>query len=206
MTELITLSSAVDKLNDFAKAGNILWITSLCVSKIAIIAMLLRTTQTRLHRRFQYGVGALIVAQCLASILLLTVDCSFHRELAWEIKFAAECPQMEPRWIALTTLDIVTEILLLFLPIQLVWGLQMGIRTKFIVISAFWLRLPYVLVATSSWVLTDHTIEPSSFLLFANTRYTNLQPHQTSRSRLLQCSSGRLSNYHTLWPPRRSLH
>ncbi|KAI4918293.1 hypothetical protein J4E90_002677 [Alternaria incomplexa] len=143
MTELATLSSAIEKLNNYATAGNILWVISLCVSKIAIVAMLLRTTQTRFHRRFQYGVSAIIVAQCLTSVLLLNVDCSVHRVLAWDITSAhSECAQSERRWIALTALDVMTEVLLLFLPIQLVWGLRMAFRTKLIVISSFWLRLP----------------------------------------------------------------
>lgn len=161
MTELATLSSAIEKLNNYATAGNILWVISLCVSKIAIVAMLLRTTQTRFHRRFQYGVSAIIVAQCLTSVLLLNVDCSVHRVLAWDITSAhSECAQSERRWIALTALDVMTEVLLLFLPIQLVWGLRMAFRTKLIVISSFWLRLPYVPLASSAFVLADHAVEP----------------------------------------------
>ncbi|KAG9196088.1 hypothetical protein G6011_01209 [Alternaria panax] len=143
MTELYPNSAAIDKLNNCTIAGSILWMTSLCVSKVAIIAMLLRTTQTVFHRRSQYFAGALIVAQCLTSILLLTINCSAHRELAWNMTPAnPECPQVERRWYALTALDVVTEALVLFLPIQLVWSLQMSVRAKLIVISAFWLRLP----------------------------------------------------------------
>ncbi|CAG5176011.1 uncharacterized protein ALTATR162_LOCUS10468 [Alternaria atra] len=143
MTELDLISPAIDKLNGYIIAGNILWITSLCISKLAIIAMLLRTTQTLHHRRCQYGVGTLIVTQSIASILLLTVNCSAHSEFAWNMTSVnSECPQMERRWHALTALDAVTEVLLLFLPIQLVWSLQMSFRTKITVISAFWLRLP----------------------------------------------------------------
>lgn len=199
MIELVNLSSTIDKLNDYAMAGNILWIMSLCVSKIGIIAMLSRTTHTVLHRRFQYGVGAVIIAQCLISVLLLTVDCSVHRALAWDITTAtSECSQIERRWISLTALDIMTEVLLLFLPIQLVWDLRMTFRTKLIIISAFWLRLPYVPLASSALVLADHAIEPSSSLLFAKTRYINLRLHQMSLAPLLQWSSGRLWNYRIL--------
>ncbi|CAN9405486.1 unnamed protein product [Alternaria alternata] len=121
-------SATIEKLNDYTIASNVLWIISLCVSKAAIVAMLLRTTQTTFHRRSQYSAGAL---------------CSAQYELAWSITAAnPECPQAERRWYALTALDVMTEALLLFLPIQLVWNLQMTFRTKFIVVSAFWLRLP----------------------------------------------------------------
>lgn len=186
MTELDLISPAIDKLNGYIIAGNILWITSLCISKLAIIAMLLRTTQTLHHRRCQYGVGTLIVAQFIASILLLTVNCSAHSEFAWNMTSVnSECPQMERRWHVLTALDAMTEILLLFLPIQLVWSLQMSFRTKITVISAFWLRLPYVPIPSTTSVLADHAIEPSSSLLFARGRCTNLQQRQMSHSQLL---------------------
>ncbi|RYN50124.1 hypothetical protein AA0118_g11104 [Alternaria tenuissima] len=139
-------SATIEKLNDYTIASNVLWIISLCVSKAAIVAMLLRTTQTTFHRRSQYSAGALVIAQCLTSILLLTVKCSAQYELEGSITAAnPECPQAERRWYALTALDVMTEALLLFLPIQLVWNLQMTFRTKFIVVSAFWLRLPTLL-------------------------------------------------------------
>ena len=107
--------------------------------------MLLRTTPTVAHRRVQYGTGALIVAQCIASIALLTADCSLRNELSWLIHaHSLECPQKLMRWQIITALDVITEAAILFLPIQLVWSLQMSARNKFIVILAFWLRLPYV--------------------------------------------------------------
>jgi hypothetical protein len=67
----------------------------------------------------------------------------------------------------------------------LVWSLQMSFRTKITVISAFWLRLPYVPIPSTTSVLADHAIEPSSSLLFARGRCTNLQQRQMSHSQLL---------------------
>jgi len=43
---------------------------------------------------------------------------------------------------ALTAFDIVTELLLLALPVHLVWGLQMPLRKKVMILVAFFLRLP----------------------------------------------------------------
>jgi hypothetical protein len=108
--------------------------------------MLWRTTQTLADRRAQCAVGGLIVVQGLVSIALLTADCSFHREFTWSMDSGSnECPGNEIRWKVITALDIITEVALLVLPVELVWGLQMSVRMKLIVISAFWLRIPYVL-------------------------------------------------------------
>lgn len=146
MDELNLHQPFIDKLNSYTLAGNIVWITALCISKIAIVAMLLRTTQTLAHRRVQYGAGGLIAAQCLVSVVLLIANCNARHELLWDTTSTAPgCPQKETRWQVLTALDLATEVSLLVLPVQLVWSLQMSSRNKLIVISAFWLRIPYAL-------------------------------------------------------------
>lgn len=133
----------IDHLNKMALVTNITWITALCMSKIAIVAMLLRTTQTKSHRTVQYGVGVVIAAQCLASVILYTANCSHPRNLSWDMKSGLEgCPREATRWLALTIFDVITEALLLFLPIQLVWGLKMDGRNRLTVVVAFWLRMP----------------------------------------------------------------
>lgn len=46
------------------------------------------------------------------------------------------------RWQLVTFFDIVTEVLLLVLPVHLVWNLQMPTAKKAMIIIAFWIRLP----------------------------------------------------------------
>lgn len=137
--------SVVEKLNKLALAGNLTWIASLSLSKVAIVAILMHTTQKTSHRRAQYSTALLILGQFVASVALLTASCSSDQDWSWLIRSRnSECPKMLLRWQIITALDIATEAALLFLPMQLVWNLQMTIRNKFIVVSAFWLRIPYV--------------------------------------------------------------
>jgi hypothetical protein len=49
-----------------------------------------------------------------------------------------------PRWQAIAALDISTEILLFTFSIALVWGLQMHISHKLVIMVSFAARLPYV--------------------------------------------------------------
>lgn len=53
-------------------------------------------------------------------------------------------PTQSVRWQVLTALDIITELGLLALPVQLVWGLQMPFTKKSILLVAFYLRLPVI--------------------------------------------------------------
>lgn len=48
------------------------------------------------------------------------------------------------RWQVLTALDIITELGLLALPLQLVWGLQMPWIKKSVLLVAFYLRIPVI--------------------------------------------------------------
>lgn len=48
------------------------------------------------------------------------------------------------RWVVITALDIVTEVILLVLPVYLVWHLQMKPSYKMRVIAAFCFRILYI--------------------------------------------------------------
>ncbi|KAL6706678.1 hypothetical protein ACN47E_005220 [Coniothyrium glycines] len=133
----------VSRLNRHALAGNITWITALCLSKIAIIATLLRTTETLFHRRVHYTAVVLVTAQWITSLVLLTARCSSSEVFSWDMTTDTQtCPGMDTRWLVITILDVLTETLLLVLPVHLVRKLQMSSKNKAIVIAAFWLRLP----------------------------------------------------------------
>jgi hypothetical protein len=119
------------------------WIIALCLSKVAVIRMLLRTTLTTSHRKLQYLVGSLVVAQCIISITIITARCGPFDDYSRDFRLNNHaCPRQELRWRTITGCDIATEIAILILPLQLVWKLQMSPKNKFIVIVAFWLRMP----------------------------------------------------------------
>lgn len=133
----------IDRLNALTLVSNMSWFTALCLSKLAIVAMLLRTTQTTAHRRLQYFVGALVSAQWVLSITLVTARCTTFNDLTWDFRSnGAACSRQQLRWRVVTGLDVATEVAILVLPVQLVWKLQMSVKNKCIVIVALWLRLP----------------------------------------------------------------
>ncbi|RMZ80875.1 hypothetical protein DV737_g2756, partial [Chaetothyriales sp. CBS 132003] len=51
------------------------------------------------------------------------------------------------RWVATTALDFASEIIILVLPIDMVWSLQMAVKSKLIVLGRFWLRIPVLVLA-----------------------------------------------------------
>ncbi|KAH6622426.1 hypothetical protein C7974DRAFT_222097 [Boeremia exigua] len=145
MRLFVAHQNKVDRLNALVLASNLAWITALCVSKLAVISMLLRTTLKAAHQRLQYSVGVSVLIQCVSSIILLTARCTGFTGFAWDISSNdTACPRQGLRWRVITGLDIATELMILVLPLQLVWKLQMRPKSKFVVIMAFWLRIPTI--------------------------------------------------------------
>ncbi|KAG9201407.1 hypothetical protein G6514_005779 [Epicoccum nigrum] len=81
---------------------------------------------------------------------------------------------MWPKWQAITALDIVTEGLIFFIAVQLVWTLHMRWKAKFMVVFAFSARLPIILIAAIRLYYFHQAISntnvtyASSFYLVAN--------------------------------------
>jgi hypothetical protein len=59
------------------------------------------------------------------------------------------------RWAIWTALDILTELLLLILPLHMTWNLQMPTSRKLAVLSAFYLRLPIIGISIGRLVYTQ---------------------------------------------------
>ncbi|XPS76431.1 hypothetical protein M3J07_008480 [Ascochyta lentis] len=146
MSTFSSQQEVIEKLNVLILVSNLTWITALCLSKSAIVLMLLRTTPTASHQRLQYLVGALIFIQCVLSVIMMTAGCTVFESFAWSFQSNARaCSRQSLRWQIVTGLDIATEITVLALPLQLVWNLHMSTKNKFVVVLAFWLRIPTII-------------------------------------------------------------
>jgi hypothetical protein len=59
------------------------------------------------------------------------------------------------RWKIWTIIDILTELLLLILPVHMIWGMQMPTNKKLIVLGAFYLRLPMLGISIGRLIYTQ---------------------------------------------------
>jgi hypothetical protein len=79
----------------------------------------------------------------VASAITITAGCPSASSYYWNLAGNRDsCPSEEGRWQAFTVLDIISEIVLLALPVNLVWSLQMPQRRKAMVLVTFWTRIP----------------------------------------------------------------
>lgn len=64
------------------------------------------------------------------------------------------------RWQAIAALDISTELLLFIFCIALIWGLQMHISHKMVIMISFAARLPYVPLPSSLFHFPNAHLNP----------------------------------------------
>ncbi|KAK5723232.1 hypothetical protein LTR15_004929 [Elasticomyces elasticus] len=130
-------------LNGSAIAGAVTFLSALYLSKCAMIFFLSRITKTPRQLKIFLACNIFSAILGLASVLMVTVGCGQGSGYYWAFyENSTSCPSQSARWQAVTGLDIITELLLLALPVYLVWGLQMPMKKKAMILLAFYLRLP----------------------------------------------------------------
>lgn len=95
------------------------------------------------HRAVSWGVIALSGLWALIAVILIVVPCNPVQAYDEPQK----CTNRWPKWQAIGALDIVTEVLIFSIAFQLVWSLQMRLKTKIFAILAFSARLPVIAAA-----------------------------------------------------------
>ena len=119
------------------------FVLALYAAKIAALVFLMRI-QAKTQRSYLYPILISIYSiLAFASALVVTAGCPSASGYYWDFAGKKDsCPRGNGRWLAMTVLDIISEIVLLALPVNLVWFLQMPQRRKAMVVVTFWTRIP----------------------------------------------------------------
>ncbi|EMC93284.1 hypothetical protein BAUCODRAFT_150636 [Baudoinia panamericana UAMH 10762] len=133
----------ISSLSEASIAGLVTFMMALYVSKCAMLFFLSRITKTPQQIRLFFICNIFTAVIGVISVLTAVAGCPTASGYYWAFHANRHsCPSQNIRWQTITGLDIITEVLLLALPVYLVWGLQMSMRKKAIILIAFYLRLP----------------------------------------------------------------
>ncbi|KAL2424572.1 hypothetical protein ABEF95_001038 [Exophiala dermatitidis] len=144
-----TLST--DDYLGFQKAGyawNILYIASLALGKSSTVLLLLTLAPSKRYRRPMLGVAIVVGLWALSSILGSAFQCELPQPY---LITTGKCFDQHGFWTATGIIDIVTDVLIVALPIYLVHNLQLPRHKKVAVCFAFSFRL--AAVACTAWRL-----------------------------------------------------
>jgi len=128
-----------------AYVADFLYIITLFFSKASTAFLFLRLTPGRGHSIAIWSTISLCVTWAFISILLIAIRC--HPKNPWLDTSASVCSNLFARWQFIAALDIVTEAALFAISLYLIWGIQMSMKSKAIVVTAFGCRLPVIALA-----------------------------------------------------------
>ncbi|KAJ0426479.1 hypothetical protein BJY00DRAFT_272262 [Aspergillus carlsbadensis] len=134
----------VDKIQRLLGVSDILYLITLFTTKCCVVGIYLRLTPQRLHNLLSWGTLALCTLWVVPAIFILTINCGFNRPWRGE---GGHCKDEVARWQFIVALDIATEIILSGLAVLLLAGLQMPLKRKITIASAFFFRLPMIIFA-----------------------------------------------------------
>ncbi|KAK2879363.1 hypothetical protein FQN49_000951 [Arthroderma sp. PD_2] len=134
----------IERVEKLAYAGDIFYLVALAFSRVGTFFLIARLTRQKNHLRAANlgAVGSLVVS--VTSVFLICMRCDLSKP--WDL-ITPGCSQTYSRWYTVETLGILVELYAAWVPIYLVWSLQMQIRSKFVVLFAFSFRLPVLVAA-----------------------------------------------------------
>jgi hypothetical protein len=113
---------------------------TLFFTKLSTSFLFLRLTPGKGHSIAIWSTIAMTTAWGVISILLIAIRC--HPANPWLDTTADMCGNLFARWQFIAALDILTEAALFSISLYLIWGIQMSLKSKTIVVTSFGCRLP----------------------------------------------------------------
>lgn len=128
-------------------ANQVLLYFTLCLAKCSVVLLIQRVFTRDMKVMWwvcNILVGA-VIAWGIASMIAISVGCS----PSTHVPSAAQttCIGWILRYKLVVAFDVITEVLLVVLPIYLVWSVQMGVKFKLRVVLAFSFRLPVAVLS-----------------------------------------------------------
>lgn len=126
-------------------AATALFFVSLGFSKLAIVAFVHSLTPSKLHRKINYGVGALVCVWLLCAIFVALFECQVPR--TWDRDLGL-CLDRFTWWNAISIFNIITEVAIIALELGITVQLRVTRQKKASIMSLFACRV-LVLVAAA---------------------------------------------------------
>ncbi|KAK2737234.1 Ubiquinone biosynthesis protein coq9, mitochondrial [Myotisia sp. PD_48] len=134
----------IRQIEKLAFVSDIFYLIGMTLSRLATLLLIRRLTQQKNHH-FATNIGMAIAGVAgIVSIFVLSIRCDLSRP--WNLVDPG-CTQMYARWYSIETIGILVELYTAWVPIYLVWGLQMRLKSKLVVLFAFSFRLPVIILA-----------------------------------------------------------
>ncbi|GBF59566.1 hypothetical protein TMEN_581 [Trichophyton mentagrophytes] len=120
--------------------SDILFILAYSCAKAAVGLLLYRLGRDTLYKRGCAAIALFIGLWGIAATLAMSIKCDISKP--WIL--SDRCLHIELRWQLITTFDVLSELIMFGMLVYLIWGLQMAMSRKVVIVGAFACRLPVV--------------------------------------------------------------
>jgi hypothetical protein len=116
--------------------AEVLYVYNLVWTKISILLMYYRIFHFDYFRKWAYAIGAFIIAWVICITFLFIFICVPVEKL-WYPQLPGHCINQVGTWIANAASTIISDLVILLLPLPQVWSLQLRVTEKIAVTVAF---------------------------------------------------------------------
>ncbi|EZF29086.1 hypothetical protein GY631_0310 [Trichophyton interdigitale] len=195
----------IERIEKLAYAGDIFYLVALAFSRVSTFLLIARVTRQKNHLRAASlgAIGSMVIS--ITSVFLICMRCDLSRP--WNL-ISPGCSQMYSRWYTVETLGILVELYAAWVPIYLLWSLQMQIKSKLIVLFAFSFRLP-VLVAAGARLYYLRQQQMHEDILFSGAAASvclEVELHYGLMAATIPCLKPFVKLFNTGWFDTRAMH
>lgn len=115
---------------------SVLYYAVAAASKISILCLYRRIFSVHSFKRMSLLFGLLVVLWWLAATIANIFSC-MPIELLWDLSLDGRCFNFNIFWLSMGVVETIIDILILFLPIKMVMGLQLSRRNKIVLSGVF---------------------------------------------------------------------
>ena len=105
-------------------------------AKISILLLYRRIFTTRPFRIVTLAMGVVILAWCISSVLVTSFQCD-PVAAVWNFNLEATCLDPVVFSLAIALTGVLTDLIVLFLPLHMIWKLHLPIRQKIVLSMVF---------------------------------------------------------------------
>lgn len=139
------LDGEIDMFNKYNYAYQILFIITICLSKISLLLFIIRLTPNNTTIRVGRIAMGVITLWGIATVFALAFQCSLPQP--WNI-ISGVCHNQDALYYSAGIIDIITDIGVIALPLVMLWTIQIPRAKRITVMTVFIVRISYV-----SWIL-----------------------------------------------------
>lgn len=154
----------LQKVHQLNYASAFLYAGTLSCTKLSVVALLWSISPKALHRRWCFAIGVLVTIWTVTSVFVIAFQCQIPK--TWELN-GKKCISEIAFWSYFETVNIITDLMLILLPLSIVWVLQARKARKAIIFGCFAVRILVVPTAVIRIVYLTKVSNTGDFTLRA---------------------------------------